>query len=286
MIPAFVKRNLTLFFRDRAAVMSSLLAVFIVIVLYALFLGDVWLDGSMDYVENASHLMDAWLMAGLLSIASITTTMGAFGIMVEDKAKRIDKDFYSSPMRRRSITVGYLGSAFLIGTIMSCITLILAQIYIVMRGGAWFSPVTCIESFLLILLSVLVSTSLVCFIVSFLKSQNAFGTASAILGTLVGFLTGVYLPVGALPGFAQTLIGAFPLTHSTSLLRQILMEESMGEGFEGSPTESLDEFKEYMGIDVHIGGFEVAPTISVLILILTTLVFFGLSVLNMSRKND
>ncbi len=40
----FIKRNLKVFFRDRAAVLFSLLAVFIIIGLYALFLGDVWMS--------------------------------------------------------------------------------------------------------------------------------------------------------------------------------------------------------------------------------------------------
>ena len=37
----FMKRNLKLFFRDRSAVFFSLLAIFIIIVLYIVFLGDV-----------------------------------------------------------------------------------------------------------------------------------------------------------------------------------------------------------------------------------------------------
>ena len=40
----FIKRNVRLFFRDRSAVFFSLLAVLIIIGLYALFLGDVWLS--------------------------------------------------------------------------------------------------------------------------------------------------------------------------------------------------------------------------------------------------
>ncbi|HCD44303.1 MAG TPA: ABC transporter, partial [Lachnoclostridium sp.] len=37
----FIERNLKLFFRDRSAVFFYLLSVFIIIGLYALFLGDV-----------------------------------------------------------------------------------------------------------------------------------------------------------------------------------------------------------------------------------------------------
>lgn len=54
----FAQRNLKLFFRDKSAVFFSLLAVFIIIGLYALFLGDVWTDSLSD-LANARQLMDS-----------------------------------------------------------------------------------------------------------------------------------------------------------------------------------------------------------------------------------
>jgi multidrug/hemolysin transport system permease protein len=100
----FIKRNLKLYFRDKSAVFFSLLSVFIIIALYAVFLGDAWMSGSMKQIENARELMNDWLIAGLLSVASVTTTMGAFGVMIDDKTRKIDKDFYSSPIKRSKIT--------------------------------------------------------------------------------------------------------------------------------------------------------------------------------------
>jgi multidrug/hemolysin transport system permease protein len=75
---AITSRNLKVFFRDKSAVFFSLLAVFIIIGLYALFLGDVWVN-SLTEVHDARFLMDSWIMAGLLAVTSVTTTMGAFG---------------------------------------------------------------------------------------------------------------------------------------------------------------------------------------------------------------
>nr|NLJ02159.1 ABC transporter permease [Bacillota bacterium] len=75
----FAKRNLKLFFRDRASVFFSLLAVFIIIGLYVLFLGDmVMMD--LEGIPGARFLMDSWIMAGLMAVTSVTTTMGALGI--------------------------------------------------------------------------------------------------------------------------------------------------------------------------------------------------------------
>lgn len=281
----FTRRNLKLFFRDRNAVFFSLMAVFIIIALYVVFLGSVWLPASMQHIKSADLLMNSWLVSGILAVASVTTTMGAFGVMIDDKTKKIDKDFYSSPLKRSSITGGYIGSALIIGVIMSLVAFAVAQIYMVFRGGAWISPYAGLKVLLLVFFTTMTNTAMVCFIVSFFKSHSAFGTGSTILGTLIGFLTGIYLPVGALPGPVQVMIKAFPVSHAASLFRQVLMEVPIRTAFEGVPVRYLDEFKEYMGITYSMGGQEITPWVSILILAGTAAVFYGLSLLNMSRKS-
>lgn len=278
------KRNLMLFFRDRSAVLFSLLAVFIIIALYAVFLGDVWLDDSMKDIKDADTLMNSWLVAGLLAVGSVTTTLGAFGVMIDDKVRKINKDFYSSPIKKSSITGGYIASAFLIGVIMSVITVFAAQIYIVLNGGAWFTPMVYAKVFCLVLFTAMTNTSLVCFIVSFFRSHSAFNTASTIIGTLIGFLTGIYLPIGALPETVQTVIKIFPVSHAASLFRRVLMEDGMSKVFDGVSADYLDGFKEYMGVTFRFGGYEVTPSVSILILAGTAVVFYCLSILNMSKK--
>lgn len=281
----FIKRNLKLFFRDRSAVFFSLLAVFIIIVLYTVFLGDVWLNDSMKDLQHVDALMFSWLAAGLLAVASVTTTLGAFGVMIDDKVRKIDKDFNSSPIKRRGITSGYIGSSFVIGVIMSLVTLVVAEVYIVCNGGDWLSMTACAKVFLLVLVTTMTNTSLVCFIVSFFQTHSAFTTASTIIGTLIGFLTGIYLPVGALPAPVQTVIKIFPVSHAAALFRQVLMEAPMRAAFEGIPVNYLNEFKEYIGVTFRFGGYEVTAWFSILILIGTAVVFYSLSLLNMSRKN-
>lgn len=156
----FAKRNLLLFFRDKSAVFFSLLAVIIIIGLYALFLGDVWASEYSE-VANIRFLMDSWIMAGLLAVTSVTTTMGAFGTLVSDREKNIIKDFNSSPVKRSSIAGGYVISAFLIGCIMSVVALILVEIYIVASGGKLLSAVAFGKVFGLILVCTLVNTAIV-----------------------------------------------------------------------------------------------------------------------------
>jgi len=280
----FTKRNLLVFFKDKSSVFFSLLAVFIIIGLYALFLGDVWVR-SLDGASGARYLMDSWIMAGILSVTSATATMGAFGIMVEDKVKKIAKDINSSPLKRSGIAGGYIASAYLIGVIMSLVAFALAEIYIVINGGAFLSASAALQVFALILLSSLANTSIILFMVSFFKSGNAFATASTIIGTLIGFLTGIYLPIGQLPEAIQWIIKVFPVSHSAALFRQVMMADPIGKTFAGAPAETVKSFEQMMGVVFKFGETEVSALTSVIILAVTAAVFYGLSILRLSRKS-
>ncbi|MEN6351688.1 MAG: ABC transporter permease [Syntrophomonas sp.] len=278
----FAKRNLKLYFRNKIAVLFSLLAVFIIIGLYALFLGDVWLDNSMG-IKHPELLMNTWLIAGIMAVASTTTTMGAFGIMVEDKAKKIYKDFYSSPITRANVTGGYLAAAFMIGVLMSLAALAIGQIFIITEGGELLGLETSIKVLGLILLNTVTNTAMVGFIVSFFNNQNSFSTASTIVGTLIGFLTGIYLPIGNLPEAAQYVVKLFPPSHGAALFRQVMLEQPIGITFSGIPLEQLESFKEYAGVIYSFGGHTVTPVGSVAILAGTAVLFYLLSIWNMSR---
>lgn len=280
---AFAMRNLKVFFRDRTSVFFSLLAVFIIIGLYVLFLGNVW-TSSIKGLPGARFLMDSWIMAGLLAVTSVTTTMGAFGTMVDDKVKKIEKDFYSSPISRSSLTAGYVVSSYIIGVIMTLITLILAEVYIVAYGGVLLSFAALCKVIGLILLSTLTNTSIILFIVSFFKSASAFATASTIIGTLIGFLTGIYLPVGQLPDAVQYVVKIFPVSHAAMLLRQTMMDYPLSQTFSGAPAEAAANFKSFMGVTLNFGDKTVSDLVSIGILVLSAVLFFVLSMLNLSRK--
>ena len=282
---ALLLRNLRVYFRDKASVFFSLLSVLIIILLYALFLGDAWSSGSVFQGRaGVKNMMDSWIMAGLLAVVSVTSTMGAFGIMVEDKSRKIMKDFASSPLSRAGLTGGYILSAFLIGLLMSLVTAVFAVIYMVARGGAFPGLPVLGKTMLLIIITSLSNTSLVLFLVSFINSSNAFSTASTLIGTLIGFLTGIYMPIGQLPAAVQSIIKVVPTSHAAALLRQTLMEEPLQKVFAGAPAEMVNAFKETMGVTLSMGGKPLTPMTHVLVLTASFVIFSLLSLWSLSRK--
>ncbi len=277
-----IKRNLRVFFRDRAALFFSLLAVFIIIGMYALFLGNAWMG---DLPEKGGRLLiDSWLISGLLAVTSVTTTLGAFGIMVEDRTRRIAKDFYAAPIRRGEITFGYLISVFIIGVIMSVLALVLCEAYVMLKGGEMLGLLPMAEVLGVILLSTLSSTAMMGLIVSFFKSQNAFAAVSTIVGTLVGFVAGIYLPIGSLPMAVQTVVKLFPVSHAAALLRQIIMQPPTAAVFAGVPAKYVSAFNENMGVSFRLGDLNVTPLMSVLFLAGSAILFYSLAMVSMARK--
>lgn len=280
---SFVSRNLKVFFRDKTAVFFSLLAVLIVLGLYIFFLGDVWVD-SFPNIKGVKNLMNCWIIAELIGVTSVTANMGAFGTMIEDKSKNKIKDFYVLPIKKSKIVGGYIISSFIVGSMMSVVTLIISQIYLVYSGVDVLNFKELTEVFLIILMTSLSNSAMILFIVSLFSSEKAFSTASTIVGTLIGFITGIYLPISMLPDSVQIIVKLFPTSHGISILRQIFMKKQMDISFADVPTNYINEFKESMGVVYYINDKLVSNTASVFILIASTIIFFFLAVLILYKK--
>jgi multidrug/hemolysin transport system permease protein len=279
------KRNIRFFFRDRTAVFFSMLSVILIIGLYVLFLGDM-IANSMGDVPDARFLIDSWIVAGLVASSSVTATLGALGIIVDDYVRNVVKDLYSAPLKKRTLIGGYLISSFSIGMIMSIFTLILGEIYILINGGQLLSILVLLKVLGIIVLSTFANSALLFFIISFIHSQSAFGTLSTIVGTIIGFLMGIYVPIGNLPIYVQHFVKIFPGSYSVSLFRTVIMDKPMSVTFEGAPEELVADFISSMGIQLEINQTLVSSFASILILLVTGFLFYGISILRLRIKKS
>lgn len=90
---SLVKRNILVYIRDKMAFFMSFLSVVILLVLYQVFLGQIQLDAIKESMGTATvsspviHMVNLWLVAGLTTIVSLTSTLGAFSVMVSDREK-------------------------------------------------------------------------------------------------------------------------------------------------------------------------------------------------------
>jgi len=278
MILNLVRRNMKLYFRDKATVFFSMMGVFVIFGLYILFLGEL-IEGAGGVAGDAARfLTDSWIMAGVIATSTVTTTLGSLGQMVDDLTKKVIRDFETAPIKRWKIVISYVISANIIGIIMSTLTFVLAEAYILYYGGSIVSFVALMKVLGMIILSTFVSSSFLFFFVSLVKTMNAFSVISTIVGSLIGFLMGIYVPMGSLPPAVQFFIKIFPPSHSASILRQIMVNEA----FELQYVPR--EVTELLGIHFYFGDTLFPQWASLLVLIATAVLFFGLSVIVTTKR--
>jgi multidrug/hemolysin transport system permease protein len=276
-----IKRNLWVFFRDRSAVFFSFLSVIIIIALYALFLADTQVQSLKSMVgdaEDIRFLVDSWIMGGLLAVNTVTVSLGALAVMVRDQETKAMRDFMTAPIRRTTIVFSYIISAFIIGVVITVVGLFAMELYITVAGGQWLSMASMVKTISVLLLCVINSTAMLFFITSFVRSSTAFSTVSTITGTMIGFLAGIYVPIGVLPQGVQYVIEIFPTSHGAVLLRQLFMEAPLAKVFQNAPPEVLTEYNKVFGVEFYVGGEPLSDQMMILYLSVVTVVFVLLSI--------
>lgn len=287
-LASLVWRNSKVFRRDKTSVFFSLLSVIIVIVLYVVFLQKMQVDAIKQVAEATPELItmvNEWLVAGLLSMIAVSTTLASFGIAIKDIESKARADFLTAPVSRATIQMGYVLNAFIIGSVFSFIALIGCEIFIAATGGAWLSFAALMKVIGILLLSVLLASVFNVVLVLLVNTQNSFSTLSTIVGTLLGFLCGVYVPLGALPGFAQNVIMYFPISHTTLLLRNAFMESSVADVFAGAPAEAVRQYKLMYGVTYKLHGNMLSLSTSYMIIAITIVVLALVSIIIFNKKH-
>lgn len=281
-----IKRNMKVYFRDKVSVFFSFLSILIIIMLYALFLGNIQVNAikqSAGDVEGIRFLVDTWIMAGIIAISTVTISLGALGTMVDDQHKKILRDFVVAPIKKSKIVASYIVSTWIIATIVGLFTFVIAEAYIFVSGGELVSLAQLLEILGVLMLCIFSSSCIMFFIASFIKTTNAFATLSTIVGTMIGFLAGIYVPMGVLPSAVQTVIKFVPISHGAVLLRQILMEKPLEAVFGMAPEAAKAGYLEFNGIIFKASDNEISALAMLLILVGSGLLFFILSVVRASK---
>lgn len=275
---SLVARHNKVFLRNRMLVFFSMLSVIIVIALYAIFLQKTQIDAIEQVMPatSAIHVMvNEWMVAGLLSIIAVTTTLGVFGIYVKDLETKVTADLLTTAVSRAKIQFSYVVSALLIGFSMSLVAFVCCEVFLVATGADVLTVNEAATIVGILLLSVLLSSVINLFFVLFIQTQAAFSTLNTIVGTAIGFLCGVYVPMGALPSYVQSLIHIFPVSHTTVLLRDAFMSKSIDEVF-GENISAANNYMLQFGVTYEVNG-AVLSSMTSLCFIAGTIVVVGVA---------
>lgn len=278
---SIVRRNLRLFFRDRMNVFFSLLGAIILFLLYTLFLARLQLDALSETFPEASEqeirtFVDSWMFAGIVLISTITTGLGALVPLVEDAETGRFRDFLVSPVRRGQLVLGYLLSAVFVAIVMSMIVLALSVVYLGLVDDTWLSVETIVRIAGLTVLCCVAFTAMSAFVVSFVRSSAAFSGLSTVIGTVLGFIAGAYIPVGSLPDAVASTVNALPFAQGAMLLRREFTDSTL-DPMTGGNEDAAEGIREFYGIDAFIGDFLVPAQLAVGVLVAMTVIFTLLS---------
>lgn len=281
---SFFKRNMMIYFKDKGAVFYSLIGTLMIFLLYVLFLGNLWTGMYDSNIENANELINSWVMAGILAVVSATSSSGILGIMVNDKSTNVFKDFVASPVKKSHITGGYVLAVTVAGLIMSFITLIISEVYIVICGGHLLSLSRVIEVLVLLVIVSLSNTSFMIFFASFFKSHNAFTSAAGILNSCIGFIAGAYIPIGMFPAAFRYVLEMLPIFQGSALLRQAMMGDILDKSCQALSAADKAELYHKLGITIQIGNYEFSNLVSFIIIGIAFTIFFSLGTYNIAKK--
>jgi len=125
-------------------------------------------------------------------------------------------------------------------------------------------------------------TAIFFYVVTHLKTMNAHANLATLVGTLVGFLCGLYVPIGNLSSMVQTVINALPFMQMASLMRLIYMDDAMNIVF-ASNHGALSNYQQFFGIEILWFNQPLSMPVLLIISIMWTVVFMVLSFIRLNK---
>ena len=284
---ALIKRNVKCYFKDKGLFITSLITPIILLFLYVTFLYDVYkttyvevLPPDFVYDEKLiDGMVGGLLLSSLLAVSTITVSFCANLAMVQDRVTGARQDFTVSPIKPRTLAIGYYISTAINALIIAFAATLLGCVYLAFSG--WYLSFTDVLAFLLdVLLLTLFGTALSSLICYPLTSQGQLSAVGTIISAGYGFVCGAYMPLSQYGGALQKVLSFFPGTYGTSLLRnhalQGVYEEMQAQGF---PSEALAEMRAVADCDPQFFSHTVEVWQMYLIIGLSIAVLLGAYIL-------
>lgn len=287
-LTSMTKRHILIFLRDKTAVFFSFLSVLILLTLYFLFIGRQYTSGSaMDMLDEdlKTYLVAGVMMGGVIIINTMSLSLGMMGSIINDMEFRRLDGFLVTPVKRYKIILSYYISSIIVTTFLTIFMWILTVLYVGIFSGYWYSISTILLASLYIFLFTFISSSMMIFLTTLLKSVNAFGTMSGVLGTLIGFMSGIYMPLVVLGKSMAYVASLVPFTHMAIILKNLLLKAPYKELSLIVPSDAMKEISIVYGTEeIGILGMDVSMGLIMLGCIVLSGVFLYFAYRRLNRK--
>ncbi|WEV54341.1 ABC transporter permease [Leuconostocaceae bacterium ESL0723] len=261
------KRNLLYTVRDRTAFALSFLSVAILILVYKAFLGNFQSEALQDAAHlntlstAGNNLVNFWLVAGLIIVTSVTSSLYGLNVVVDDRVSGKMADFRIAGASARKIFTSYYLAALILGFAVTVFSAVVGIAIFVspsaltnLSGTAWLK----LLAYILLgnVLAILISMP----IILFLKSRSGFSSLSALVSTLIGFVGGIYITVGQVSQPIQRVLLTTPFVHLNALIKNVLMTQAETDFFsqfpEGIGAKAQRSYDRIYGNQLYFPGTE------------------------------
>lgn len=239
---ALVSRNTKCYFKDKFLFFVSMITPLILLVLFATFLRNVYIESFQQVADDLKIELDgrvlegitgAWLMSSILGVSSVTVAFCSNTIMIEDKISSAVTDFQVSPVKKTTISISYFISNFFVTFIVMMAVMLVGHIYLAAVG--WYIPVGDVFMIIVgVICNILFGTLLAAVVESFISSQGGLSAVSTLVSSMYGFICGAYMPLSTNEVMGNVFC-LLPGTYGVGILRNHYMTgyiEEMCRGIE------------------------------------------------------
>ena len=286
-----IYRHLKLFLKNPYNIILSFLSSIVILSLYFLFIRDFTIKAVSDYgfVNSYNDLfVDRLMTSGLLIVIGATSVLSIVFIFVKDNYSGIIKDFLVTPISYIKIIYSYLIASFIISIIITLTVYIGIEIFFVTVYQNYSSLSTITLSVFIVFLSNIIASLLILIIGLGINNFTSFSTFQTLYGVVIGFFTGVYIPIGYYPTIIRNIFFYFPLCQTTSLLRNIETNLITNDILKSYPLEIHHILYETFGIHLSLNNKVISINGQILIIftsiILLNLIFIFILYLKRYRR--
>ena len=283
-VKMLLKRNIKLFFKDKAMFFTSLITPVILLVLYATFLSNVYTDIFHDSLAGVIEVSESLirgcvggqLISSILAVSCVTVAFCSNMLMVQDKVTGVAKDFKTSPVRPSALAVSYY-LATLASTLIICFVATGICLLYIAAVGWYMSVLDVILLFADVVLLVLFGTALSSIINFFLSTQGQISAVGTIVSSAYGFICGAYMPISQFSTGLQRVLSFLPGTYGTSIIRNCAMRGVFEEmKIIGFPSEIVEKIRDSVDCNLYFFGNKVELPVMYLILGGTVALLIGI----------
>lgn len=287
-LKTLIGRNVKLYFKDKGMFFTSLITPVILLVLYATFLRNVYVDSFQSALDAAgasvpealiNGCVGGQLVSSLLAVSCVTVAFCSNLLMVQDKISGARHDLTIAPVKPATLALSYYLATLVSSLIIALAATAICLGYLAVTG--WYLTAGDVAGLLGgVVLLVLFGTALSSCIIFPLSTQGQASAVGTVVSSGYGFICGAYMPISSFSQGLQRVISFLPGTYGTSILRNCAMRGSFAEMSRlGFPDEVVQGIRDSVDCNLYFFDNKVELSTMYLILVGSILVLIGLYVL-------